>query len=146
MSGEPGSFWPRRMGAAQRRSCGVPGFEAVCVALAGAVHARRRERPVTREDQKTWLTAIALGAGRPGGRTDTWRTARRSDALDWPGDGGGHRRVAALGAAHLGRPRSAAAPGAVLQAVARSSLCRQVARRGRALSRSAGPQPGAVGR
>src|SRR5271169_2530313 len=51
-----------------------------------------------------------------------------------------------LGAAHLGGARSAAAPGAAFQAVAGPGLCRQIARRGRALSRPAGAQSGALGR
>ena len=72
--------------------------------------------------------------------------AGRGDPLDRPGDGGGERHLAALGAADLGGAWSAAAPGATLQAVAGPGLCRQIARRGRALSRPAGPQPGAVGR
>ena len=39
-----------------------------------------------------------------------------------------------------------AAPSAAAQAVAGSGLCRQAARRGRAVYRSASPQPGAFGR
>jgi Winged helix-turn helix len=65
------------------------------------------------------------------------------DTLDRPGDGGSERHLAALGAAHLGDARAAAASGTSLQAVARPGFCHQAARRGRALSRPARPQSGA---
>ena len=49
-----------RRGHAPRR-----GLEALCVALAGAVHARRRGWPAARQDQKARSAAIAVSAGRP---------------------------------------------------------------------------------
>ena len=58
--------------------------------------------------------------------------------------GGRHQRQ--LGAAHLARPRPAAAPRAAVQALERSDVRRQAARRGRALCRSARPRHRAVGR
>src|SRR5208282_4155946 len=51
---------------------------------------------------------------------------------DRPGDGGGERHLAALGAANLGGTWAAAASGAPLQAVAGPGLYRQIARCGRA--------------
>ena len=96
--------------------------------------------------RKPGAAALAAGRGRSGGRADARRAARRDDPLDRPRDGGGQRRIAALGAAHLGGARPAAAPGAALQAVDRSGVRGQAARRGRPLCRSAGAQPGALGR
>jgi Homeodomain-like domain-containing protein len=41
--------------------------------------------------RKPGLPAVAAGAGRPRGRVDAHRAARRDDALDRPGNGGGDR-------------------------------------------------------
>ena len=122
------------------------GVQALRLALAGAVHARRRGRAGARQDPQARAAALAAGRGRSGGRADARRSARRDDALDRPRDGGGQRRIAALGAADLGGARPPAAPGAALQAVHRPGVRGQAARRGRPLSRSAGAQPRALGR
>ena len=91
--------------------------------------------------RKPRAAALATGRGRPGGRADAHRSARRDDPLDRPRDGGGERRIAALGAADLGGARPPATSRPPLQAVHRSSVCGQAARRGGSLSRSAGAQP-----
>jgi Winged helix-turn helix len=83
---------------------------------------------------KTRSATIAVSAGRPCRRADPGGAAGRGDALDRPGDGGNKRHLAALGAAHLGGARFAAAPGAAVQTVAGPGVCRQIARCGRALS------------
>ena len=124
--------------AARPRSCAAPGFRKPCVALGRAVYARRGGWPAAQEDQKAWSATVAAGAGQRG-RADAHRAARRADALDRPGNGDGHWRVAALGAADLGRASLAAAPGAAFQAVAGSDFFRQAARRRWAVSRPAGP-------
>ena len=80
---------------------------------------------------------VALTLGDPPGETTHW-TGRAMAAAS--GD------QLALGAADLGGARPAAASGAALQAVHRSGVRGQAARRGRPLSRSAGAQPGALGR
>ena len=80
---------------------------------------------------------VALTLADPPGETTHW-TGR--------GDGQGGRRQRQLGAAHLARPRPAAASGAAVQAVQRPEVRRQGARRRRALRRSAGPRRGAVRR
>ena len=79
------------------------------------------------------VIALTLGDTRP------------DDALDRPGDGRGHRYLAALGAADLGGAPPAAASRAALQAVAGSGVCRQAARCGRTIPRPASPQPCALG-
>jgi hypothetical protein len=53
------------------------------------------------------------------------RTARREDALDRPGNGEGRRDQPSQRAADLGGAWPEAAPGAHLQAVERSEVCRQ---------------------
>ncbi len=55
-------------------------------------------------------------------RADPGGAAGRDNPLDRPGDGGSERHLAALGAAHLGGARSAAAPGAA------SASCRRTRR------------------
>ena len=91
--------------------------------------------------------------GAPGGGADLRRAARRGDPLDRPRHGRGRRGLAALGAADLGRPQAPAAPGAHLQALARSRLPRQAggdrrplhgpaAARGGPLRRREEPDPG----
>ena len=54
---------------------------------------------------------LRQGGDRAGGRADARRAAGRGDPLDRPGDGRGERHLAALGAAHLGGARPAAASG-----------------------------------
>ena len=81
--------------AARPRSCAAPGFRKPCVALGRAVYARRGGWPAAQEDQKAWSATVAAGAGQRG-RADAHRAARRADALDRPGNGDGHWRVAAL--------------------------------------------------
>ena len=139
-SGDGGGVWHGRDHAPGRR------FEAVCVALAGALRARGGGRPTARQDAKARAAAVARSGGRSCDRTHPGGAAGGNDALDRSSHGRGQRHLAALGAAHLGRPRPAAAPGAALQAVARSGICRQAARRRRALPRPAGAQPRVVGR
>ncbi len=145
--------WRARIILATAEGCGTAEImrragvsKPVGVALAGAVHARRRGRPPARQDEEARPAALAGGAGRPGGRADARRAARRDDALDGPGDGRGDRRLPALGAADLGGARPRAASGAALQAVEGPGLCREAAGRRRALSRPAGPCRRALGR
>ena len=72
---------------------------------------------------------VELTLAEPPGEATHW-TGRAMAAVE--------RHLVALGAAHLGGARAAAASGATLQAVARPGVCHQIARRGRALSRPAG--------
>ena len=108
--------------------------------------ARGRRRPVARQDPALARSAARAGGHRQGGGADRDRAAARGDALDGRrhGQGGRHQRL--LGAAHLEGARPRAAPHAPLQALERSRLRAQAARRRRPLCRSAGPCGGAVGR
>ena len=79
-------------------------------------------------------------------RADAWRTAGRDDPLDRrrDGEGGGPQRQ--LGSTHLAQAWPAAAPDAPVQALQRSAFRRQIARRRRALCRSARARHRPVGR
>ena len=105
----------------------APGSRGCCATRPG-LRASRGSRPIW---SSGWWPA-------------RWRRRRRGDALDGARDGRRGRHLARLGAADLGRARSAAAPGADLQALQGPGVRRQAARRGRALRRSAGAQPRAV--
>ena len=108
----------------RRRSAGRAARRA---ALGRAAHDRRR-------------------ADRGGDRRDAGEPAGGRHALELARHGQGERPVHLHGAAHLARVRPAAAPAGDLQALHRSRLRRQGARRGRALHGPAGPGPGAVRR
>ena len=55
------------------------GVQALRLALAGAVHARRRGRAGARQDPQAGPATLAAGRGRAGGRADAGRAARRDD-------------------------------------------------------------------
>ena len=68
-------------------------------------------------------------------------------ATHWTGrDGQRGRHLAQFGAADLGRARPPAAPDPNLQTLEQPSVCREAPGHRRAVRRSAGAQPGAVGR
>src|SRR6476661_8494769 len=75
-----------------------------------------------------------------GGGADAGRSAGRDHPLDRRSDGTGERHQRQRGPAHLEGARASAAPLSAIQALERSELRRQAARRGRALCRSAGPR------
>ena len=105
-----------RQTARARPSCGA-GRSGSCRKASPASCATRRGRRATRPGKN---------GDRAGRRADGRRPAWRSDALDGAGDGQGDRDQRLLGAAHLARAWSPAAPGPSVQAVARSEVCRQV--------------------
>ena len=86
------------------------------------------------------------GGGRARGGADACRSAGRDHPLDRRSDGTGERHQRQRGPAHLEGARASAAPLSAIQALERSELRRQAARRGRALCRSAGPRHRAVAR
>ena len=92
------------------------------------------------------IPPLGADGGRARGGADLDRPAGRGDPLDRRHDGRADRHLRQLGAAHLARPRPAAAPRAAVQALQRPEVRRQAARRGRALRRSAGARHRAVGR
>ena len=87
----------------------------------------------------------ARGGGARGG-ADADRSAGGDHPLDRRHDGEGGRHQRQFGPAHLARPRAPAAPGPAVQALQRSAVRREAARRGRALSRPAGARHRALGR
>ena len=94
------------------RHCGgdAPGrrVETVRVALAGAVHDRRRGRPAARQDAAGTHPAVAQGRHRAGRDLHAGRAAAgRRDPLDGAGAGRGQRAQRQLGAADLAGTRSA---------------------------------------
>jgi len=80
---------------------------------------------------------VALTLTEPPGEATHWTGRAMAMAI-----GVSLRSVQRIWAAHRLQPH----PRAAFQAVAGSGLCRQIARRGRVVSRPAGPQPGAFGR
>src|SRR5271167_1346327 len=106
--------------------------------VAGLLHDKTRKPGLPPLPSALVDDVVALTLAEPPGEATHW-TGRGMAAASGIS-------LRSLGAADLGRPRSATAPGAAFQAVARSRLCRQIARCGRALSRPAGAQPRALGR
>src|SRR5580692_11414913 len=99
-----------------------------------------------RQDASLAHQAAGRRGGRARRRADARGTARGNDPLDRRPDveGGGAQRE--FGPTNLARPWSATAPDAPVQAVQRPALRRQIARRRRALCRSARTRHRPVGR
>jgi hypothetical protein len=140
-SGDRGGLRHRRGDASGGR------VEAQRLALAGALHARRRRRFAARQDSAGTYPAGAEGRGRGGRDAHAGRgAARRGDPLDGARDGRGEWPQRQLGAADLADARAATPSGPQLQAVDRCQIRREGRGHRRAVRRSAGPCRGAVDR
>ena len=120
--------------------------QALRLALAGAVHDRGGGRSAARQDPAVARPAARSRGGGARGGADADRSAGGDHPLDRRDDGEGGRHQRQLGPAHLARPWAPAAPGPAVQALERSAVRREAARRGRALSRPAGARHRALGR
>ena len=120
--------------------------EAVHLALAGALHGRRRPWPDARQDA---TLAHCTAAGREETRhhrEDSDRKAYQCHALERTQDGQGRRRKPSQRAACVGWGRPQAASRAYFQALERPEVCRESRRCRRPLHESAGARPGTVRR
>lgn len=92
------------------------------------------------------IPGLGPGGGRACGRAHIGRPADRDDPLDSRPDGPGERHQCQRGPPHLEGARAPAPSVSTIQALERSGLRRQAARRRRPLCRPAGPRHRAVGR
>jgi hypothetical protein len=87
-----------------------------CLAVAGAVHERRRQRSAARQDPSVAHPAPGWRSRAKRRRSHTGRSARRDHTLDCRRNGPGERHQCQFGAAHLAAAWPAAASGAPVQA------------------------------